>query len=74
MTAFNLTRAAATLTDTALAKATTGTIRRRLITVPARLASSARRLTMHLPLTWPWQPEWTRLFARTCGPPATTAT
>ncbi len=72
--AFNLTRAAATLTDTALAKATTGTIRRRLITVPARLASSARRLTMHLPLTWPWQPEWTRLFARTCGPPATTAT
>jgi hypothetical protein len=72
--AFNLTRAAATLTGTALAKATTGTIRRRLITVPARIASSARRLTMHLPLTWPWQPAWTGLFAQTCGPPATTAT
>lgn len=40
--AFNLTRAAATITGPALAKATTPTIRRRLITVPARIASSAR--------------------------------
>ena len=47
--AFNLTRAAATLTGTDLAKATTATIRRKLITVPARVASSARRITLHLP-------------------------
>ena len=47
--AFNLTRAAATLTGPALAKARTATIRRTLITVPARIASSARRLTLHLP-------------------------
>ncbi|CAN5815576.1 hypothetical protein BH10ACT9_BH10ACT9_06240 [soil metagenome] len=47
--AFNLTRAAATLTGTRLAKARTATIRRTLISVPALIASSARRLTLHLP-------------------------
>jgi hypothetical protein len=51
--AFNLTRAAATITGSSLAKATTATIRRTLITVPARIASSARRLTLHLPTAWP---------------------
>src|SRR6185312_3817455 len=51
--AFNLTRAAATLTGAALAKARTATIRRTLISVPARIASSARRLTLHLPQDWP---------------------
>jgi hypothetical protein len=69
--AFNLTRAAATLTGAALAKATTATIRRTLIGVPARIASSARRLTLHLPTAWPWQHAWTELFIRTCGPPNT---
>ena len=38
--AFNLTRAAATLTGPKLAKSTTATVRRKLITVPARIASS----------------------------------
>jgi hypothetical protein len=72
--AFNLTRAAATLTgQPRLAKATTATIRRKLIHVPARVASSARRLTLHLPTGWPWQTAWTELFARTCGPPPATA-
>jgi hypothetical protein len=42
--AFNLARAAATLTGPRLARATTATIRRALIAVPARIASSARRL------------------------------
>jgi hypothetical protein len=51
--AFNLTRAAATLTGTKLAKATTATIRRTLVAVPARVASSARRVTLHLPKAWP---------------------
>jgi hypothetical protein len=70
--AFNLTRAAATLSGTRLAKATTGTIRRTLIGVPARIAGSARTLTLHLPSAWPWQTSWTELFTRTCGPPAIT--
>jgi hypothetical protein len=69
--AFNLTRAAATLTGSALARATTATIRRRLIAVPARVASSARRVILHLPAAWPWQTAWTRLFTHGCGPPAT---
>jgi hypothetical protein len=67
--AFNLTRAAATITGPALAKATTATIRRKLIAVPARIASSARRITMHLPVGWPWQDAWQRLFAHGQDPP-----
>ncbi len=67
--AFNLTRAAATITGPALAKATTATIRRKLIAVPARVASSARRVTIHLPAHWPWQTACSDLFNRACGPP-----
>ena len=54
--AFNLTRAAASLTEPRLAKATTATIRRKLITVPARVATSARRMTLHLPKPGPGRP------------------
>jgi len=67
--AFNLTRAAATITGPGLAKTTTATIRRKLIAVPARVASSARRVVLHLPAAWPWETAWTELFAKVCGPP-----
>ena len=67
---FTLTRARAPLTGTGLAKATTATIRRTLITVPARIASSARRLVLHLPTAWPWEAAWTDLFNRVNDPPA----
>jgi hypothetical protein len=61
--AFNLTRAAATLTKAAaLAKATTATIRRKLINVPARIATSARRLRLHLPTAWPWEQDWSAFY------------
>jgi len=72
--AFNLTRAAATLAGTGLAKSTTATVRRKLITVPARVASSARRATLHLPAAWPWEAAWADLFARACGPPLSPTT
>lgn len=62
--AFNLTRAAGTVAAPDLARATTATIRRKLIAVPARVASSARRITLHLPTSWPWQGAWTELFDR----------
>ena len=66
--AFNLTRAAVTLTgDAKLTKATTGTIRRTIVSVPARIASSARRLTLHLPQRWPWENGWISLFDSAFG-------
>jgi len=72
--AFNLTRAAATLAGVGLAKATTATIRRRLIHVAARVVSTARRLHLHLPATWPWAAAFNNLFEATCGPPPTPST
>ncbi|SDL08649.1 Transposase DDE domain group 1 [Cryobacterium psychrotolerans] len=60
--AFNLTRAAATIAGTDLAKATTATIRRKFVTVPARIVLSARRIMLHLPGQWPWEIVWTTLF------------
>ena len=71
--AFNLTRAAGALASLWHAKATTGAVRRQLIMVPARLAHSARRLLLHLPAHWPWQPAWQQLFTQACGPPIPTA-
>jgi hypothetical protein len=70
----NLTRAAATLTGPGLAKATTATIRRKLIAIPARIASSARRVTLHLPAHWSWESAWSDLFNRACGPPTAPTT
>jgi hypothetical protein len=67
--AFNLTRAAATITGPALANATTATIRRKIIAVPVRVASSARRVTLHLPTAWPWETAWLQLLAHGSGPP-----
>ncbi|MGH9222206.1 MAG: hypothetical protein ACRD2W_00010 [Acidimicrobiales bacterium] len=32
----------------------TDTLRRRYLRVPGRLTCSARRLTLHLPQSWPW--------------------
>jgi hypothetical protein len=72
---FNLTRAAAALTEAPeLVRATTATVRRKLIHVPARVASSARRITLHLPHAWPWQQAWTPLFDRVADPPVTAST
>src|SRR3954453_8592170 len=52
--AFNLTRAVGCLASPFHAKGTTGTVRAQLITVPARIATSARRIVLHLPVDWPW--------------------
>jgi hypothetical protein len=73
--AFNLTRAAATLTRAAaLVKATTATIRRKLVAVPARIATSARRLHLHLPSRWPWQAAWSALYDALFTTPVSTVT
>jgi hypothetical protein len=71
--AFNLTRAAGALASAFHAKATTATIRAHLITVPARLARTARELTLHLPQHWPWEHLWEQMFTTTTRPPPSRA-
>jgi hypothetical protein len=68
--AFNLTRATGCLASTFHAKATTATIRRQLLIVPARITRSARRVTLRLPSRWPWAATWQHLFTAATGPPA----
>jgi hypothetical protein len=68
---FNLTRAVGCLASPFHARATGATIRRHLITVPARLARSARRLALHLPTDWPWAHAWQQLFDALHAPPRT---
>jgi hypothetical protein len=63
--AFNLMRAAGRIAGAFHAKATGATLRRTLINVPARIASSARRIRLHLPEHWPWAWAFERLMART---------
>ncbi len=72
--AFNLTRAAGTLASPTLGKAVTATVRRKLINVAARVSTSARRITLHLPEHWPWEEGWTKLFTSACSPPGRAAT
>jgi len=71
--AFNLTRAAGSLAAPDLARATTATLRRKLVHVPCRVATSARRITLHLPRHWPWEAAWTQLITRAADPPPAVA-
>ncbi|MFJ8391173.1 IS1380 family transposase, partial [Streptomyces sp. NPDC094438] len=59
--AHNLTRATGTPASAFHARARTGTIRRQLLAVPARLATRARTLTWHFPQHWPWQEAFMNL-------------
>ena len=67
--AHNLTRAAGALASQFHAKARTATIRRHLITVPARIARRARHLTLHLPEGWVQADAFDALFTTTHTPP-----
>ncbi|MDP9613631.1 hypothetical protein JOF35_005969 [Streptomyces demainii] len=58
----NLLRAAGALTPVFHAKATTTAIRTHLVHIPARLARSARRLTLRPLRRWPWHAGWMQLF------------
>ncbi|MEO3935626.1 IS1380 family transposase [Dermatophilaceae bacterium Soc4.6] len=61
--AFNLLRAAGVAASTRHAKARWATLRTHLVAVPGRVASSARRLMLHLPTNWPWANAWDNLWA-----------
>jgi len=72
----NLLRAAGTLTSPKHAVARGATIRRHIVTVPARLARPQRRPVLHLPAHWPWSQPWAALWNKVfptpnaTGPPA----
>ena len=60
--AFNLTRALGVTAGGRYTRAETATIRAQLIHTPARVATSARHVRLHLPTRWPWAASWQRLW------------
>ena len=70
--AHNLLRAAGTLAADRHAVARGATLRRRIVSVPARLARPGRKPVLHLPRHWPWATAWLRLWqhVNSHGPPA----
>ena len=51
---------------------TARTLRRRLLTIPGRLARSGRRTMLRMPARWPWQADFLTALhrIRTLPPPA----
>lgn len=68
----NLLRAAGTLASDRHARARGATLRRHIVTIPARLTRPQRRRVLHLPAHWPWANAWTALWHAVfgTGPPA----
>ena len=60
----NLLRAAGTLSSDRHAVARGATLRRQIVTVPARLTRPQRRRVLHLPAHWPWAHPWLALWTR----------
>jgi hypothetical protein len=46
------------------------TLRRRLLTIPARLTRSARQVTLRMPARWPWQHDFLAALTRLRALPA----
>ncbi|WP_037805948.1 MULTISPECIES: IS1380 family transposase [unclassified Amycolatopsis] len=67
----NLLRAAGCLASRFHARAATGTIRRHLVALAARLTRTARTITLHLPQNWPRADSCLGLFTATHRKPRT---
>ena len=65
--AHNLLRAAGTMAGPTQAVARGATLRRTIITVPARIAEPQRRTVLHLPAHWPWARPWLLMWERVLG-------
>jgi hypothetical protein len=65
--AHNLLRAAGVLAGAQHTRARGSTLRRKIISVPARLARPQRRPILHLPTHWPWSRHWLALWRNTIG-------
>ena len=73
--AHNLLRATGVLAGGSHAVARGATLRRRIVTIAARLARPQRRAVLHLPAHWPWARHWLALWHNTIGrPPPQTVT
>lgn len=64
--AFNIARASAVAAGAP--KIRWATLRERIIKTPARVASTGRRLILHLPQHWPWEEAWHALWATAANP------
>jgi hypothetical protein len=53
-------------------KATTETLRTKLVSMPARLVHSARRLKLRAPTNWPWREAFETALVRIAAIPAPT--
>ena len=67
--AFNIARA--TAVAAAMRTARWATVRTRIINVPARIATTGRRLVLHLPTHWAWSGGWELLWSTATSPPLT---
>lgn len=65
--AFNLARAAAVAAD--LATIRWASLRTKIINIAGRIAATGRRLVLHLPANWAYEPAWQQLWAVATGPP-----
>jgi len=70
--AFNIARATAVAASMCTAR--WATLRTRIINIPARIATTGRRLVLHLPRHWPWATGWELLWSTATGPPAVVTT
>lgn len=70
--AFNIARATAVAASMRTAR--WATLRNRIINIPARIATTGRRLVLHLPTHWPWVTDWESLWSTATGPPAAVPT
>jgi Transposase DDE domain group 1 len=72
--AHNLLHATGVIAGKRHAVARGATLRRTVITVPARLARPQRKPVRHLPRHWPWAHAWLRLWDNVIGHPQPTTT
>jgi hypothetical protein len=65
--AFNIARATAVAANMRTAR--WATLRKKIITIPARIASTSRRFDLHLPVHWPGANAWELLWSTATSPP-----
>lgn len=70
--AHNLARWTLAAADGSWARATTQTLRDKLVSMPARMVHTARRLKLRAPTNWPWQRAYQRALAAIAAIPAPT--